>query len=93
MKYVILGFPNSGSHSLEAYLKSQGHDVVLAEDKWRRPNVYLKNWPDRKPIFITRLDNHHLQHMDHNKKLKTGFALIWRINPDKLFISSELPIA
>ena len=55
MRYVILGFPNSASTSLEAYLNNQGHDVTRHEMSYKYSKQHIKSLIDgRRVILITK---------------------------------------
>jgi hypothetical protein len=55
MRYAILGFPNSGSTSLESYLKQEGHDVIRHEMAYKLGHKAIDDLiRGRKVIIITR---------------------------------------
>jgi hypothetical protein len=55
LRYIILGFPNCGSTSLEQDLINKGHDVIRDELSYIYPVEHIRNIiGDRKVILITK---------------------------------------
>lgn len=68
--YVIAGFPNCGTHSLAAYLRAQGHDVLHYETAYEKNELRFKSIVgDRKIIFIIK-DSPNRYKVDYHKWLK-----------------------
>jgi len=59
-KYIVAGFSGCGTHSLTAWLKAQGHEVIHFDSFYYRPNRVWKmerQYKDYTPIFITHTPN------------------------------------
>lgn len=65
-KFMIIGFPNCGTTSLEQWLKSKGAEVIRWETLWQKGQgvlkAHLNKNPGYKPTLITRADNRY--HID-----------------------------
>ena len=56
MKFIVVGFPKCGQHSLVEYLKGRGYDVEREDIIWKTnaAQEIETRWADRVPIIISR---------------------------------------
>ena len=55
-KYILLGFPKCGQHSIIKMFEHRGDEIKSREICWQRDalEIYEKNYLDYQPVFIVR---------------------------------------